>query len=73
MAICNGRGTLTSRAVLVQGFAGEDFSGLAVSALTLLRHSEANSSTTEEGTATPTQVVRRHPRKPAKATIRALF
>ena len=69
----NKAGIPLSQAVLVQGYAGDDFSGLAVSALTLLRHSEANSSTTEEGTATPTQIVRRHPRKPAKATIRALF
>jgi hypothetical protein len=58
---------------LVQGFAGDDFSGVAVSALTLLRHSDKESSSAELGSATPTQIVRRHPRKPAKATIRALF
>jgi hypothetical protein len=46
----------------------EDFNSFAVSTLTLLRQSESDSA--EDGL--PTAVVRR-PRKPAKATIRALF
>ena len=58
---------------LVQGCGGDDFSGLAVSALTLLRHSENSSGSADLGAVTPMQIVRRHQRKPPKATIRALF
>ena len=49
----------------------EDFSSFAVSTLALLRQSESNSDSAEDGTSTQTAVVRR-PRKPAN-TIRALF
>ena len=58
---------------LVQGCGGDDFSGLAVSALTVLRHSDKSSGSADLGAVTPMQIVRRHQRKPPKATIRALF
>ncbi|CAL5223461.1 g5980 [Coccomyxa viridis] len=62
-----------SAAKQLQGCGGDDFSGLAVSALTLLRHSDNSSGSADLGAVTPVQIVRRHQRKPPKATIRALF
>ena len=74
--LCLAPATVPCREVvhhLVQGCGGDDFSGLAVSALTLLRHSDNSSGSADLGAVTPVQIVRRHPRKPPKATIRALF
>ena len=58
---------------LLQGCGVDDFPGLAVSALTLLRHSDNSSGSADLGAVTPMQIVRRHQRKPPKASIRALF
>ncbi|CAL8471487.1 g11029 [Coccomyxa elongata] len=53
-------------------FNEDEFNNIAVSTLTLLRNSDSNSDSAEDGTSTPTPIIRRNPRKPS-ATIRALF